>query len=107
MPDVSAVSRCFVAKMTGWIGHEGTLARLEAPSPAALREARQKTMTFALAAAKWTEFAALSPDDAVETMHRWLDATESRATVRGATARAEAAALARSWLAACSAESHS
>lgn len=101
MRDLSAVSECFVAKLTAWIGQEGTLSLLETPSPEALRAARQKTMALALAAARWTEFAALAPDEAPAAMHRWLDATEARATVRGATARADAIALARSWLNAC------
>jgi hypothetical protein len=96
------LSRCFVAKLSGWIADEGTLALLDGrPSPRALREARQKVMTFALAAARWTEFAALHGDLAAERMRLWLDATEARATQRGATPRAEAAALARSWLAEC------
>jgi hypothetical protein len=66
MRNFSALSECSVAKLTGWIGQEGTLADLETPFPAVLRAARQKTMALALAAAKWTEFAALAPDQAPE-----------------------------------------
>ena len=96
------LSRCFVAKLAGWIGNEGTLALIDRdPSPAKLREARQKVMTFALASARWTEFAAQHGDLAAERMRLWLDATEARATQRGATARAQAAAQARTWLAEC------
>jgi hypothetical protein len=55
-------------------------------------------MALALSLARWTEFAALHPDDAVGRMRLWLDQTEARAEVRGALARAEAVALFRSWL---------
>lgn len=55
-------------------------------------------MALALALARWTEYAALSPDEAVPKMRQWLDQTERRAEARGATARAEAVATFRSWL---------
>jgi hypothetical protein len=101
---VTELSRCFVGKLTGWISNEGTLALVDRdPSLAKLREARQKVMTFALVSARWTEFAAHHGDLASQRMRLWLDATEARATQRGATARAEAAAQARAWLAECAA----
>jgi hypothetical protein len=58
-------------------------------------------MAIALAASRWNE---LEPDaDGVERMRAWLNEVERRALVRGAAARAEAVALARSWFEECGA----
>ena len=60
---------------------------------------RQMNRAVALAASRWNEF---EPEpDAAERMRAWLDEVERRALVRGATARAEAFALARSWFEDC------
>lgn len=92
-----AVTRDLTDKFAAWLDTEARRL-LNYATPADLRAHRQRTMALALALARWTEYASLSPADAIPTMHRWLDQTQARAEARGAAPRAEAVALFRAWL---------
>jgi hypothetical protein len=92
----SRLTECFSARVAAWFAGEG---RAEIEDPVYLR---QMNMAIALAASRWNEFA--EGENAVGGMRAWLDAVESRALTRSASARVDAIRHARSWFEACVAE---
>jgi hypothetical protein len=91
--DPEELSTCFARRVASWFENEGRERVLDRVY------LRQMNMAVALAASRWNEFA--EGPDAVQRMHNWLAEVERRAVARGARARAEAFALARSWFEEC------
>jgi hypothetical protein len=93
MTGVEELTHCFSRQVAAWFAEDG---RTQIADRARLR---QMNMALALATSRWLEFADVPQP--VRAMHAWLTEVERRAEQRGATARADAFRLARTWFDAC------